>query len=106
MFGNTQFTKMTLMNPEFGVGETVAVRSALNSYWNTNDTMVLRVEMFGPNSLLLPNGQFNDGWGFWYRLSHVRVKNHWVCESSLRRLPPPKTISFNEMMVDLISTEA
>jgi len=93
------------MKPKHAAGDTVAVSSAIDSTWDINETLILKVEYFGPGSIELPNGGVNSEWGFWYKLSHIPIKNHWVHEESLRILPPPETISFNEMMVDLIGVE-
>ena len=86
------------MKPEFLPGDIVAVYSSINPKFNTNRTLVLKVELFGPGWVEYSNGEFNKKWGFWYRLSNIPKENDWAMESSLR-LPP--VLSFKSMMEEL-----
>ena len=86
------------MKPEFHPGDIVAVYSTINPKFNTNRTLVLKVQLFGPGTVEYSNGEFNKKWGFWYRLSNIPKESDWAMESSLR-LPP--TSSFKSMMEEL-----
>ena len=94
------------MNPKFSIGDVVAVRGVYNTTLDTDQTVVTSVRLFGPGDLSCIDGVRPPiAWGFWYQLSHIVEKTFWVMEASLRRIPPPKAVSFDEMMTNLIGKE-